>query len=235
MLVKSLINDEKYYWIRIPKTASQAYGRIISPYNTNPENTKLWYHVSYPKCISIFEQQLNGFTVVRHPKDRFKSAIRFMLFDTKKRYKLTSNQFPFDLSSIEQICDFFTQNIQKIQELRIDYNKNVTGMYKPSDTPENKIFEADSILTFEDILYRRVMFITQTEFAFYPNVQIFRYENLPEFNQWVETQLGYDLSRLTVINTVELEEDTTLDFDAPVFDELTRTLFAEDYINFGYE
>ena len=66
------------------------------------------------------------------------------------------------------------------------------------------------------------------------NPIIFRYENLTEFNTWIETELGIDTSKLEYIGKADTNLPFNIDLQSVEIQNLAEYLFEEDYITFGY-
>lgn len=183
-------------------------------------------HATYPMCTSAFGVEHEGFTVIRHPKSRLKSAIRF----TIHLANINQITLPFNSSDINSICDFYFDNISSLSILQ-EMLQNVNNKH---NSWIRILKEYDSTIAQIPFICHTLM--TQTYFAFYPNVKHFRYENLVEFNNWLELNTGREItSRLRHRHKINLSEDDSLNFDVEIFDQLSRTLFVEDYINFGFE
>ena len=67
------------------------------------------------------------------------------------------------------------------------------------------------------------------------NPLIFKYENLSEFNTWIETELGVDTSNLQHIGKIETEFPFNIDLESSEIRDLVAYLFEEDYNSFGYK
>jgi hypothetical protein len=208
MLIYSKVSDEKYIWLRIPRTASKTYGRVFFPEGNYEHKHNNYYHETYTYG------ELPAFSVVRHPYTRFVSAIKFI----SKQQRLNSNhskfKFVFPYQDIEVLCEFLNENMYKLQNVFSE------GVFE-------EIFKTD------DISYIRMFFIPQHHYVGYPPVKIFRYEALDEFNKWIESMLGFDTSKTTKHNS-SADELQHIDFENSKLIKIIERLFYDDYKVFNY-
>ena len=67
----------------------------------------------------------------------------------------------------------------------------------------------------------------------YPPVKIFRYEQLEEFNDWIESTLGYNTQHIEKYNS-SADELQHIDFENPKLIKTVERLFYDDYKVFNY-
>lgn len=208
MVVKSLISDEKYIWIRIPRTASKTYGKVFFPDGNYEHKHSNYYHEAYTYG------EMNAFSVVRHPYTRFVSSIKFMMKQQKLKGKVDRFNFTIPCTNTQILCDFFEDNLEKLKNCfsNIDYHE----VFRTMNTDFVKLF-----------------FIPQHHYAGFAPVKIFKYEELSKFNEWIETKLGYDTSKTEVFNS-SADELQHIDFQNPRLIKVVQRLFYDDYKVFDY-
>lgn len=205
MIITSSVDGLDWIWIRIPKTATRAY-RIILDMGNEPHT-----HWSYKESIEQYGDVGRAFSVIRNPLTRFKSGITHDIDEFKRIYP--DKEYPDWMLDINVLCDLFF-NI-------LDENCKI----KNEDMYRKLVSEAGMMC---EVLK------TQCSAVNHPEVQIFRYENLQEFNTWIEATLGFDTTRVVVNGASDYEKYNWLDFNNPRFEELSRMVYKEDYEVFGY-
>lgn len=205
MLVKSLVDGQDWIWIRVPKTATRAYRPVFQM--SNEAHT----HWSYKQSIELYGNTERAFSVVRNPVDRLKSGITHDIDEFKKIYPY--RQYPSWMLDIELLCDVFF---------------NILG---ENCTIKNPL--AYHALSWEAGMMAEVL-KTQSSAVNYPEVKVFRYENLQEFNDWIKNTLGFDASYVEVNGASDYNRYNWLDFSNPRFTELCKLIYKEDYEVYGY-
>ncbi len=74
MIISSKITDEKWIWVKIPKTGTRAYSQLFYP----DKESQLHFHHTFHELYIQNQKKYSGFTVVRHPVTRFISALRHL-------------------------------------------------------------------------------------------------------------------------------------------------------------
>lgn len=205
MLIKSLVDGQEWIWIRIPKTATRAY-RLIFEMNNDAHT-----HLSYKESIEKYGNIERAFSVVRNPVDRLKSGITHDIDEFKKIYP--NRQYPSWMMNIELLCDVFF---------------NILG-----ENCKIKNQPAYTALSWEAGMMAEVL-KTQCSAVNYPEVKVFKYENLTQFNEWIESTLGFNTTQVVVNGASDYEKYNWLDFTNPRFTELCKMIYKEDYEVFGY-
>lgn len=208
MLIQSKVSDEKYIWIRIPRTASKTYGKVFFPDGNYKHNHNNYYHETYT------HGEIDAFSVVRHPYTRFVSSVKYMVKLQNLRGKVDRFDFTLPYENTEVLCQFFDDNLEKLQDCF-------------SSTAYQEVFNTD------DVGFVKLFFIPQHHYAGFPPVKIFKYESLNEFNSWIETTLGYDTSKTEVFNS-SADELQHINFEDPSLIQIVQRLFEADYKFFGY-
>ena len=208
MVIGSKVSSKRYIWLRVPRTATVTYGKIFFP-DGNYEHT----HSNY-----FYERdrygELPAFSVVRNPYDRFVSSVKHiykqqLVNGTSGKYKFT---IPF--TDTKTLYTFFETNLKVLR----DIDNNVE---------HKRIFQT------EDLSFVKMFFRLQKNFVGYSQVKVFKYEELEEFNYWIQTELGLDTGKVSILNSSS-EELSHINFSSDEFKELTYKLFEEDYKFFGY-
>lgn len=235
MVVTSKINDNKFFYIKIPKTGTVAYTKLFFP---EMGDNVLHVHDLYTEEYN----NMPAFSVIRNPYERFISILYFMKFqrdsqfsnkkdevlyrfdfNSKKRTPIPKNEersFGFNFINIFQSEDFF-------------YDFCYSTFYKNCKTKQ--ISDLQSIFDAEAYGFVSSLFMTQVEWAYKPKVKLFRYENLSEFNAWIETTLGYNTNLLKKNNVTPKEDiKINIDFKSKKFKELVAYLFYDDFRYFNY-
>lgn len=221
MLVTSKIHNEKFIWIKVPKTGTRAYTKVF-----HPDGEKLFigeqefYHVHKPFSLLYHHHQkkYNGFTVVRNPRTRFISALKHlaeMNYECKEE-NCVNHPGNLPLHDLDKLITFLYDNFEK------------------NCLPKNnKSFK--QIFGVEFTGYHESFFKTQTFWAYHPKLKIFKYENIENFNYWIENTLGYATSKLQRIGEVKINHLAHLDFDDKHFKKVVHHLFYDDYQMFNYQ
>lgn len=213
-VLQSKINDNKYLWIRVPKTASRAYSQLF--FNTIENH----HHMPYQQLVHI-EGNYPGVAVIRNPHDRFVSAmhhffdiVKNMIEKTNGEYLQRDSQFLLPCDDTTKFCQFFYQF----------YDKNFIPKNRQH---HNTILQTNAyaILPF---------FKAQTHVLDGENILTFKYENLPEFHNWIETELGMDTSKIQRVGKIDNPTTFEIDLKSDEVKALVKYLFDEDYTRFNY-
>jgi hypothetical protein len=242
MIVKSLYNGKNYFWVKIPRTGTVSYEQLFLKEFCSFENAIVHNHVPFfsehKKCGAP-KKIHGGFSVVRNPTTRFISAMKYL----SKQWHRT--EFPIHQKNTVRICEFCREvTVTPLEDNRDKHNfvkffDNENTFYDLLYSTFDKNCElkpgvtlADAFQT-KDPAFVKSMFITQTRFSYHPSVKIFKYENLPEFNSWVESFLGYDTSELKQMNSSK-DGHLTIDVSTTKFKNLVKHLYYDDFKVFGY-
>lgn len=211
MIVTSLKNtDIKYIWIKVPRTASKSYSDLFFA-NYNPKTSH--FHIPFAQINSKYKN-IPGFAVVRHPVTKFISGLKYITNHLIGNSLNSDYDVKIPLDSIKTLCDFLNNNFEM--------NCNLLNISLC------KIFN-----TKDDIIISS-FFKTQANYCYHPKVKVFHYENLGEFNYWIEDVLGYDTSNIKKIGSEEKNYLTHLNFKDPYFIKTVEKLFYIDYKVFNY-
>lgn len=204
MIVRSLVDNSEWIWIRIPKTASRAY-RCVFDFNEGHS------HLSYTDSIFKYGNVGKAFSVVRDPVQRLKSGITHDI----EQFEFDNPNVPFPswMMDINLLCDLFFEAIG--ENCKIKNEKTYVDI----------IQDADMMC---EVLK------TQCSAVNHPEVKVFRYENLEEFNNWITNTLGYKTICFEVNGASNYKKYNWLDFSNPRFAELCRIIYKEDYEVYGY-
>jgi hypothetical protein len=252
MIVQSKTTGKKYQWVRIPRTATMSYLELFL--SIMKKNISIFHsHTKYNEfstcetCITDKKMNLDAFTMIRNPVDRFISSIYFMA---------SRREMYFQLSNITQEINKYCEFCGKLQPISVELSikespNNFFEFYKNEETfyqffydNFNKNCELKygldlySIFNTADISVVSGFFKTQVYWAYHPKVKIFKYEEIDKFNNWIEKNLGYDTSQLIHTNISqkkELNDIINIDFTSDKFKKLVKHLFYDDFRYFNYE
>jgi hypothetical protein len=245
MVITSQKNNKKYFWIKIPRTATVAYSRLF--FGNLEEDKYVHSHVPYVRelicnCNDTLTRYINlsGISVVRNPMSRFISSLKFI----KKIAELPIHTSPWQtLQNKCQVCGAITLDIptdfsensnffEFYQNEKVFYEFMYDNFNKNCQIIDGESF--DNIFTTRRSSFIRSFFHTQVFWVYHPNVKIFKYEKLSEFNHWIEEELGYDTSKLQKVNSSQATP-FPIDFTTDKFKKLTKHLFYDDFRYFDYE
>lgn len=244
MIVSSLLNSEKYFWVKVPRTATQAYEKIFFP-NRDVNTFYPHYHLPYRQIVQYCGTPtpvVGGFTVIRHPLARFISALQYIQQKKNNRTELLKK-----IESYEKYMDICEYCEKETVAEKSSILKRIDGYEFPNFlTDENTFYDFiydnfDKNCQYKNNVgdvfgsgsFVKSFFVTQTYFAYHPKVKTFQYENLSSFNNWISNTLGHDVLNLEKKNSaadVPLSIDTT----TTKFKNLVQYLFHDDFKVFHY-
>ncbi len=175
---------------------------------------------SYLELKEMYKQQLAAVSVVRHPVSRFKSIIYYLA----DRHINTQSSARLLWESTESCVNFLN--------MVFDRNCELKGASIPSIFLDTDVSEFIPIRNFINATHS--FFKTQAEYAYHPKVKIFHYEKLNEFIEWIDTSLGYDVSKISRFNASVHTNRVNVDFNHPEFIKTIENLYYIDYKVFGY-
>ena len=158
-------------------------------------------------------------TVVRDPYTRFVSSMRhfFEALNAQITHPHHVNHliYSIPLNNTTNFCNFFYKF----------YDKNCISF---DPMVHHKI-------AYHNIQMYHPFFQTQTSMIrTATNPLIFKYENLNEFNIWLETEIGIDTSKLSYVGKSEKIIPFNIDLESEEIKSLVKYLFEEDYVQFNY-
>lgn len=222
MVLTSLYDNKEYFWIKVPRTATQAFSKFFTRYVPKEPGTPddIHKHFSYLELQEIYQQQLPAVSVVRHPVLRFKSIIHYL-----------ADRHPNTQSSAKLLWES-TESCVNFLNTVFDRNCKLKGASIPSIFLDTDVSEFIPIRNF--INATNSFFKTQAEYAYHPKVKIFHYEELDEFIKWIDISLGYDVSKLSKFNASVQNNKINVDFEDSEFIKTIENLYYIDYKVFGY-
>lgn len=247
MIVTSLLSDKKYFWVKVPRTGTHAYQRVLFP-ELHQDNIHVFHShapfldFTHAMCMKkpVVE---HGVSVVRHPKDRFISILKYL---TMKYHILPPNNSSPTLLYVCEFCGEKTHMSQEHFVSALGTARHVVEFLKSEDVFYDfmySYFDKNCILkpgyTLESVFQTdnpglvNSLLKSQIFFAYHPKVKIFKYENIQEFNHWIETTLGLSTQSLIKENTSS-HKHLTIDVTTKKFHDLVRYLFHDDFQVFGY-
>jgi len=222
MVLTSLLDNKQYFWIKVPRTATQAFSKFFTLYVPKEPGIPddIHSHFSYLELQEIYQQQLSAVSVVRHPVSRFKSIIYYLA----DRHPNTQSSAKLLWESTESCVNFLNTVLDRNCELK---GASISSIFLDTD-----VTEVTPIRNF--INATASFFKTQAEYAYHPKVKIFHYEKLNEFIEWIDTSLGYDTSKIHRFNASVESTQINVDFNHPEFVKTIENLYYIDYKVFGY-
>ena len=221
MIISSKINDSKWIWVKIPKTGTRAYSKLLVPHGGDEiiqDGDRFFhFHKTFNEIYVQHQKQYSGFTVVRHPITRFISALNHLADLNSQCTEIDCVNHPGKMpwDTIDNMANFLVENFHK-------------NCHPKNDKSLGDIFGV------EFYNYYASFFKTQTYWAYHPKMKWFRYEELDVFNAWLETELGFDTTKIERVGEIKKKHLTHLDFNTPVFRELVEHLFYDDFQLFNY-
>jgi hypothetical protein len=246
MIIKSKDDKTKYFWIKIPRTATVAYSNFfMSELCGNIQNIAHAHHRYETKvfcdCNNTYTEYTNlpAVSVVRNPISRFISSLRF-LYAFNETTNSTNKKIPVrmcpvchSLSAIDSVEIFSDQKF-------IDFYRDETTFYEflydtfdKNCALKSGLVMGDAFSTM-DSRFISSFFYTQIYWAYHPNVKIFKYEQLHEFNDWIVTTLQYDIRNLSHKNSSQSIK-FPIDLTTDKFKQLVKHLFYDDFKYFNYD
>lgn len=221
MIISSKINESKWIWIKIPKTGSRAYSKLLVPKGEDEfiQNGKrlFHFHFTFSHLYIHHQKKYTGFTVVRHPVTRFISALNH-LADLNFQCVIPNcinHPGKLPLNSIDNLVEFIYDN----------FHKNCVPK-------NNKSFK--EIFGVDHTAYYDSFFKTQVHWAYHPKMTWFYYENLSEFNTWLSKNLGINTTKIEKIGEIKEKHLEHLDFSNYNFVKMVEYLFYDDYKAYNY-
>jgi hypothetical protein len=241
MILSSKITNHQYQWIRIPRTGTTSY---LNLFNINDlKYPRLNVHNQFGKfhvcenCRNLLPPQ-RGFSVVRHPKERFISMIYFLV-DLKENPEEEKTR-----TAVCENCKIIALTKSRVNTNFFKFYENEKIFYEFFYDNFNKNCELKAGVDYQSIFKTdgnwpgNPFFLTQVHWAYHPRVKIFKYENLTEFNDWIETEFGFNtklLRRTNVSPREALTKILNINFSDNKFNNLVKYLFYDDFSCFGYD
>ena len=221
MVLTSLIDNQEYFWIKVPRTATQSFNKFFTQYN-EPEPDTLdgkHYHSSYVELREMYKKVLPAVSVVRHPLSRFKSIIYYL-----------ADRF-MDVDSDVNLLWQSTESCVNFLNSTFNTNCHLKHGSLPTIFTETNIRKQDSVNYHGAI---SAFFKTQVFWAYHPKLKIFHYERLEEFIDWIDTTLGYNINEIPKLNASSNDGKVNVDFNNPDFVKTIENMYYIDYKLFGY-
>ena len=220
MIISSKINGSKFIWVKIPKTGTRAYAKILVSNNeiqTENEDYSLHFHLTFQQLYVNYRKKYSGFTVVRHPVTRFVSALNHIADVNSQCTSSNCNNHPgkLPLDSINTLVEFVYDN----------FHKNCVPR---NNTSFQKIFGVDFTGYYDSF------FKTQVHWAYHPKLTWFYYENLNVFNNWLYQNLGIKTTDIKRIGEIQKRHLEHLNFTDPKFIKMVEYLFYDDFNVYNY-
>jgi hypothetical protein len=228
MLITSKIDEKQWLWVNVPKTASTAVMRTFFPsMEINQQQ-----HNSYEELIEMYGQ-LDAFTTVRHPIQRFRSGLNHIFsVCVCGKCQLNLQTLPTTMDVIYFVQDMLILKNQRHDFFRAIY-KNGESDYWTTIRDSIKHRFGKYLITTTDNCLRVPFVVSQTFLLNGPNakLRVFKYENLIELSQFIKNRLGYNMDNTLYRN---YPNNLGVDFTDSTLLYLLRELYQEDFQNFNY-
>lgn len=220
MIISSKINDSKLIWVKIPKTGTRAYSKILvsrNGENIESKDYSLHFHVTFEQLYTHHNKNYSGFTIVRHPVTRFISALNHLADINSECSTLDCINHPgkLPLDNIDRLVEFIYDNFH-------------TNCVPRNNLSFKQIFGVDYTA------YYDAFFKTQVYWAYHPKMTWFYYENLNKFNMWLQQTFGIDTSKIQKIGNIKKKHLEHLDMNDGKFIKMIEYLFYDDYKVYNY-
>lgn len=232
MLVQSKIDNSKWIWINIPKTASTLVRNAIFGYDNILDGQ---IHLTYTENVAIHGWH-TGFTVVRDPLTRFRSGLNHVFSECAcgqctifyDRPPITEEVIGF-LSDIVQLKNTY-KDFHKLS-----YNNGSNNLWlEILKAMQKRFIKSRIIMNPSDcvmwaFILPQFLYLDKMDTTDY----IFRYENLSEYAKFIENTLGYR------VNTQVKHREYTyklndVDFTSKEIQPLLHQYYSEDYNQLNY-
>lgn len=244
MIVTSSVTGEKYFWVKVPRTGTHAYQRLFFP-ELHQDKTWIFHShatfADFTRSMCVKKPHIErGVSVVRHPLQRFISGLKYL----QMKYRTYTPQ------TFLYVCEFCgdTSEITKQQyqqhtgtpDVVLNFLQNEDMFYDFIYSYFDRNCVLKSGYTWEEVFQTEntgmvhAIFKSQMFFAYHPKVKIFQYENIHEFNAWIETALGISTIPLMKEVNTSTHQHLAIDVTTKKFQDLVRYLFRDDFKVFGY-
>lgn len=222
MIIRSQKNQEKYYWVKIPRTGTVSFQMLFELYGDceleKDAKEGEHRHYYYKKLCEMYNETLPGVTVVRHPLTRFISILYYMVCSHTYDPRHNENYNIHHLwESTDSCVSFLNTWFDRNLELKAP---SLSTFFTTNNIKHSKSYNA--------------FFTTQAQYAYHPKVKIFHFEKMYEFEHWIEDTLGFDVTKLEKTNTSCKNHKVGVDFTSPYFIKTIENLFYIDYKLFDY-
>lgn len=208
------INGDEWCYIKIPRTASKAYMCLFDKeFDKNIKENEFYPqgHAPHSNLCKIMKDGTRYFTIVRNPVDRFISSLKYMFMRRDSDYRI---HFTLPNETTEQLIEFLYSN----------FDKNCI--------PKNKTLE--QIFNINLSWFEGSFFRTQAFWADNNVIKVFKYENLIEFNTWLDNRFNIKTTELREVGTTKNYNLSHINFQDINFIKLTEHLFYEDFVKYNY-
>lgn len=232
MLVESQIDNSKWLWINIPKTASTLVrNSIFEP--DHPEDRQ--DHYTYIENVEMYGKYI-GFTVVRDPVSRFISGLNHVF----NHCYCGECEIFYDVPPTTDDVILFLQDITDLSKTITDYHNK--SYYNATSDVWWEIVKSMQIRFIKNIIMRTPWDCTMWSFILPQFVYldemdnrdyIFKYENIQTCVNFIENKLGYkvDTSKRPRSFPYRLQN---VDFQNPIIKTLLHEYYKEDYKQLNY-
>lgn len=232
MLVESKVDNSKWLWINIPKTASTLIGNALF----NHENSEgRQDHYTYTENVEM-HGKYTGFTVVRNPITRFISGLNHVFSHCSCKMCIT---FPENPPNTNQVIKFLKEIVDLSKSID---NFHYKTYYNGSDLLwlelvkslqknfiNNKIIMDPENCVMWSFILPQYLYLDKMEVRDY----IFRYEELSTCTQFIENRLGCKVDTSLRPRSFEYVLQN-VDFNNTEIQKLLHAYYEEDFKQLNY-
>lgn len=232
MLVTSTIDNSKWLWINIPKTASTLIRNAIL---NNVNEMEGQVHYTYLENVELYGRH-TGFTVVRDPMTRFISGLNHVFSECAcGKCILLYDRPPKTEEIIQFLNDIVTlsKNINNFH-YKTYYNghdllwMDIVKSLQKYCIKSKVIYDPVNCVMWSFIL-PQYLYLDGMEVRDY----IFRYEDLKACAKFVDNTLGYKVNLQKRVRNYSYKLND-VDFDSVELKELIYQYYEEDYKQLNY-
>ena len=229
MLVESKINDKKWLWVNIQKTATTSTLKTFFPEKEYNQQS----HQIYGDLVRMYGYH-DTFTMVRNPIDRFLSGINHLFSVCECKQCIIDVTRP---TTTEEVILFLSDMLRLKQKtpnfFETVYRNSQNSLHLEVVNSIQKRFSRN--ITVGDVQCIRWPVIIPQHYILHnaTNIKIFKYEQIEQFFHFVETELGYSVVQEKFRNYTN--KLSNVDVTNSTLRTLIYELHKEDFKLYGYD
>ena len=229
MLVESKINDKKWLWVNIQKTATTSTLKTVVPEKEYNQQS----HQIYVDLVRMYGYH-DTFTMVRNPIDRFLSGINHLFSVCECKQCIIDVTRP---TTTEEVILFLSDMLRLKQKtpnfFETVYRNSQNSLHLEVVNSIQKRFSRN--ITVGDVQCIRWPVIIPQHYILHnaTNIKIFKYEQIEQFFHFVETELGYSVVQEKFRNYTN--KLSNVDVTNSTLRTLIYELHKEDFKLYGYD
>ena len=229
MLVESKINDKKWLWVNIQKTATTSTLKTFFPEKEYNQQS----HQIYVDLVRMYGYH-DTFTMVRNPIDRFLSGINHLFSVCECKQCIIDVTRP---TTTEEVILFLSDMLRLKQKtpnfFETVYRNSQNSLHLEVVNSIQKRFSRN--ITVGDVQCIRWPVIIPQHYILHnaTNIKIFKYEQIEQFFHFVETELGYSVVQEKFRNYTN--KLSNVDVNNSTLRTLIYELHKEDFKLYGYD